>query len=200
MGVIIPPFNMHIIQPVRHTLAAESWSTTYAVALSGTDNPQTAINDADTVFRASFDQELDNQAEFLPAQGYFRTGGGLLELYTSTTGPTAGLSSQTSPPPQVSLVIRKRTASVGRRQRGRMFMPSVFLQEGDVDETGILTTLAVNAFQAAATAFLTNLNALGTLIDMRLLHSIPVAPDSTPVTNLLVQPIVRTQRRRLPQG
>lgn len=202
MGVLIPDDFMHIIQPVFLTGGVKNWSVTYAVHKgSSTNTPQVVLNQADTDFRAAFRPLLDTSMSFMPAVGYYQPlGGGPLMLLTSAVAAQPGLAARNSPPPQVATCIRKRTAFVGKAYRGRIFMPGL-LDETTVDEDGIITGAGVIAIQAKADIWLAS-RGVSNSGGLWLLHSkdigIPNPPN--PVTALLVQPIVRTQRRRLPRG
>jgi len=83
-----------------------------------------------------------------------------------------------------------------------MFLPWA-MDEGSVDEAGIITPAAVTPIQTAMNLFRTNLSSGGN--PMVLLHE-PSAPGtahpSTPgapnvVTSMIVDPLISTQRRRL---
>lgn len=120
------------------------------------------------------------------------------------TGPTAefrdpvpGTSSQTRPPSNLAVLVRKVTALGGRRNRGRMFLPAGFIAEGNVDARGFLDPALVSALQGDVDAFLTALDpsTLGAVTPVILHSEEPSAP--TPVTALRVQSLAATQRRRM---
>lgn len=201
MAQIIPPGYAHVIQPFQHSASGKAWSVTYGlvVGLAGR-TPLQVVNACDAVFRAAWRPLLDTNISFQPAVSYTNDGGAGLILTTSTVAAQAGLASRNSPPPQVAVCVRKRTARVGRAFRGRVFLPGM-IDETNVDETGIITPAGVTALQTAATSWLTNQNAQPE--SMVLLHQKDFPPGTNPptsVTSLVVQPIVRTQRRRLPKG
>lgn len=100
------------------------------------------------------------------------------------------------PMPQVALGIKKVTAFAGKAQRGRLYLPAFFLLGGDLLESGVIIGTRVTQLQTAATTTLSEL--LGHGVPMDLLHtSSDITPS--PVQQLIVAPIVRTQRRRLPR-
>lgn len=91
-------------------------------------------------------------------------------------------------PSSVSALISKVPAA-GRV--GRMFWPGV--PEADVDESGRFTAVAKTAWQNAADALYTALDA--SIYGMYIERTNPVSLD--PVLGFSVQPIIGTQRRRL---
>ena len=118
-----------------------------------------------------------------------------------TTAPcTKALSSL---PANCAVMVHKRTTRGGRRGRGRMYLPWT-IASSSVTEVGGLLAGDVTTIQNACNAWLTAMNsAVGPVV---LLHR-PSSPDiqgppSTPgspnvVTQLVVDPLIATQRRRL---
>jgi len=197
MGVEIHPGFMQVIQPITYIASGRVWSVTYGIeVLDLPANPQLDINEADDDFRAAWRPLLDSSMRFEPAVGYYQPVGGALELWTSARVAVAGLAARNSPPPQVACVIRKRTANVGKAYRGRIFMPGL-LDETNVDELGVISGAGVIAIQARADAWLAS--RAGILTNLWLFHQKSLVLP-TRITQLLVQPIVRTQRRRLPRS
>lgn len=113
---------------------------------------------------------------------------------TGAVGESGGTFVFSGTPPAASAavcyLIQKRTALGGRANRGRMYLPSV--AEANVGSDGTLTAGAVSTLQTAADAFLTDLDTAS--IPMVVLHTGVGAP--TPVTELVVQTVVATQRNR----
>lgn len=106
---------------------------------------------------------------------------------------TGGISAQ-QPAPNWSLLVRKRTAAGGRRNRGRLFLPPVALSEANIDQTGTLAGNIVTSEQTRWTSFRTSM--VSANLNPVLLHSTsPFTP--TPVTALEVQALGATQRRRM---
>lgn len=103
----------------------------------------------------------------------------------------------TTPSNQVAVLARKLTASGGRRNRGRMFLPPAYLDRQQTGPTGLIGTAYLDTYQDGLDAWRAapmGSVTIGGLIS--LLHSAaPIA--STPITNLLVETKVATQRRRL---
>lgn len=130
--------------------------------------------------------------------------------FASVTGSWPGTQATTSMPPQVATLVRKVTASGGRRGRGRMYFPGV--PETGVDDAGVISGAGVTAWTTALADFLGALTAND--VPMFLLHDpatiwtlvngqprrVPTSdpiPEPDLVTSLVVDPKVATQRRRL---
>ena len=126
-------------------------------------------------------------------------------IFDSIDGAGVGAQAAASAPQNTAYLFRKTTASGGRRNRGRMFVPGV--AEGSVSSAGVVTAGDAVAYQAAADAFESAMRIGG--FPLVILHPAIPAPepkpapaaipeaDPTPVTRLVLQPNVATQRRRL---
>jgi hypothetical protein len=104
----------------------------------------------------------------------------------------------TALPANVSVLVHKRTSLAGRQGRGRLFLPWAVIGS-NVNELGVINTVAANASQGYVTAFFAALVTGG--VPMYLLHKAAGGPDfdvePTRVTSLVLDPLVSTQRRRL---
>jgi hypothetical protein len=100
-------------------------------------------------------------------------------------------------PQNCATLIRKRTGLAGRRRQGRMYLPAPY--EGGVGPTGLIVAGDFNLLQTASNTFLAAVNSSINSEGMVILHSsgISAAPVPTPVTQLVVDPVIATQRRRL---
>lgn len=126
-------------------------------------------------------------------------------IFDSIDGVGPGIQGPNATPQNTALLFRKTTASGGRRNRGRMFVPG--LVEGSVGNTGVISTADAPAYQTAADELFDNLVTLE--CPMVILHpAVPGRPmkpatdalaaaTPTPVTALQLQPVAATQRRRL---
>jgi hypothetical protein len=114
------------------------------------------------------------------------TYGGVIFVPGEATADTA--------PPNVSLLIRKRTESGGRKNTGRLFIPKP--TEGGIDEGGRLSGGQFGAFQTASSQFLEDLQAIDGVTDVVILHT-DVDETPTVVTAFEGQQLVASQRRRL---
>jgi hypothetical protein len=108
----------------------------------------------------------------------------------------ACLASGTAVPPNVAVLVHKRTQRGGRRGRGRMFLPWTGTL-GGVNEDGTIAPTNYSSYQAAVTVFFNRLTT--NAVPMVLLHQPGLSAPGLPnlVTSLQVDPVVSTQRRRL---
>ena len=95
--------------------------------------------------------------------------------------------------PQVSLLVRKRTAVAGRKNRGRMYPPSQAYND-TYNAGGVMSAPNVATYQAAYDDFLDAMTADG--IPMVILHGGDTILSPTTVTSLQVDNLSATQRRR----
>lgn len=105
--------------------------------------------------------------------------------------PTPGEAAPSSLPNNCAYLIRKQTALGGRAGRGRMYLPPFVIQEGVIDQTGLL--------EESDRADLEEL--ISPVIFVRpafLLHdSLSPTTTPTPITGISVQQRIATQRRRM---
>jgi|SRR5687767_9892867 len=114
------------------------------------------------------------------------------ELLTRTAGSRAGESA----PINWAVLVRKQSALGGRRNRGRMFLPSGYVLDTEVTELGGLAGARQTTLQGLSNGFLTAIEAGVTYDRMVILHE--TAPSTpTVVTSLSVQSLGATQRRRM---
>lgn len=117
--------------------------------------------------------------------------------WDSSIASVVGTGAGTNLPQNTALLARKSTALGGRRGRGRMFIPGVRQQE--VSSAGVVSTTYVSAWNvnlAAISVGGTTHTAFGFLGQVQLLHETG-SQTPTEVTDLSMQNIVATQRRRL---
>lgn len=135
-----------------------------------------------------------------------------VSLLVGSDGPAGSVDSDTVPypcerdvpmaPTAMSLVVRKQTAVLGRRGRGRMFIPGV-LADGDVTASGGIEPDSAGIFQTAAEDFLSNLTATIPGVDSPiappyLLHSEGTSQTSpSAITALSPAPLVGWIRGRI---
>lgn len=114
---------------------------------------------------------------------------------------TPGTLVTTTLPPNVSVVMNKRTALAGRQYRGRMAIPGAYMPESLVNDVGIIDAGTVLLMALRAAASLGDSIAQGN--QFHLLHGLhgtpPVLPPPTPtpITSMTISPLVGTQRKRL---
>lgn len=133
-------------------------------------------------------------------------GGVVYETFSGETGQDINEPS----PVSTAIIIEKRSALSGRRNRGRMYIPAV--NDSLVDIAGNLLPVPLAAYQTEIDTFLTTVNTVlgGGEGGMYLLHSKgwngtredePADPGNAPaptkVTSLVVKSKIGTQRRRI---
>lgn len=103
-----------------------------------------------------------------------------------------GAASVESPPQNVTTLVKKTSALGGRSGRGRMFLPPFNLDETSVANNGMIDPATLVTMSAGITAAFYHVACV-------LLHdsAAPGAPGPTPITQLLLDGRVATQRRRL---
>jgi hypothetical protein len=165
------------------------------------------LNPPDVVANAVFNA-IDQIGQFLPASFSNQWSWGPVSVTvmrslgpqegtggTVVQGTNAGIA---TPPQNCALLVQKRTERGGRAGRGRMFWPLFQISETSVSPAGVVGSVEVTGWQDAMDDLLVNLNAVSQ--PMHLLHSAPpvgppLPPD--PVTALIVQTTIATQRNRL---
>lgn len=121
---------------------------------------------------------------------------GAEDIHAVVPRTDSGRSAAINSPNNCALLLHKRTARGGRRGRGRLYLPWS-MQEGAVDENGIVLSTFVTSSQVKASLWLADMITRG--VPMVLLHSTGLTTEGPPnsVTSLVVDGIVGTQRRRL---
>ena len=187
---------------LRHALVSRSAYLTFGIDCTGTD-PAAVATQLRSAFTAtnSLYTKLDANVTLLASRVSMGTDG-TEDIVGINSNPVTCMSSMVGPPPNVAVLVHKRTARGGRRGRGRMYIPWA-LATTDITEAGIITGTTVSGWQTAVDAWAASLAAgAGPLV---ILHrsSLPgttkptVAGPPNPVTSLTVDTLVATQRRRL---
>jgi hypothetical protein len=125
-------------------------------------------------------------------------GGTLFSDVNPTVVQGASISIFESPPPNVSIVIAKKTAQAGRQFRGRLFSPANNIDESSVSNAGIISGGHLTTQQGYWTHVASDI--ASNSIDIVLLHEPPLVgatPAPTDITSLSVTPLVGTNRRRI---
>lgn len=135
---------------------------------------------------------MSNQYVFEPTVCRFRTSS-LPPVVAEFGTPTTGTVDLTELPNNVAVLVQKRSASGGRQNRGRMYLPPYMWTSPAVDGAGNIAAANVNALQTRITA----LDAALTLDGHQpvILHSDPTAIP-TVITTFVVANRVATQRTR----
>jgi len=102
-----------------------------------------------------------------------------------------GASPDQVSPPNTALLVKLTTDLIGRKNRGRMYIPGV-LRDTEVNNSGVIQGAALDALEPVITGLFTAL--LITEAEPVILHSDESEP--TPVTGGTASAQVATQRRR----
>lgn len=116
-------------------------------------------------------------------------------LWQSFGGIGTSVNPNDTCPPNVQVIIDKKTGFSGRKFRGRTYLPDV--DEENVGSDGVLDSDALLAAQAFADGITTNLSSTP-FVQQVLLHTARPGPDPapTPVASYTVTPRVATLRPR----
>lgn len=195
MSVIIPPGFAQV--SIEHWLTAYNRPavTTWGIDLSGNAADADSVAQQQwSIYTTHMGPQIDSTVTIRDCRVAIGQDGGDPILGFST-GSTAGGRSAESTPPALALMITKRTNSGGRRGRGRIYIPWA-LSDTAVSENGAIAGASLTAWGSAASAWRSALAAANR--HMVLLHGsgLTAPPAPTPVENLVVNPTIRTQRRR----
>lgn len=125
-----------------------------------------------------------------------QTAAGIRRWDASVT-PAIGTAVGTLLPNNCAVLAKKSTDSGGRRNRGRMYIPSPI--ESEVDAPGIMTPAAITNWNTELAKIMPGGSihtAFGILFDAVVLHD-SGSQTPTVVTDLACQPKIATQRRRM---
>lgn len=193
--MIIPPGFIGCRLPIRHSTVTRPAMITFGVDNnSGLTDPVLLADAISNCFNGALEMAavIDNGCTCGPLEvAIGQDGGDPILGVASFSFP--GLRAASSVTPNVALLVRKRTALGGRKNRGRFFIPWS-VREDQVDEGGIIAAADVTTAQNAVTTTLSTLQTAN--LPMVILHQ---ADSAVPplVTSLTVDALVATQRRRL---
>ena len=199
MALVIPPGFGNAAFIFSSDVGTPEFVTTIGVDLSGFGGDFVlAANSIMIQFATAFEDELGAEITL-----------NRVNLAVGQDGPGGSVDSDipaipmtrsgTQVPVAMSAIARKVTNDLGRRGRGRMFLPHS-LVTSEVDESGNISSGRVTTLQAALDAFYDGLvdNPIDPAFSAPpvLLHgSAPV--DPTPITGLTVAPLVGWIRGRI---
>ena len=166
---------------------------TLGVALA---NPAAGPDDVATTAAAGWTSSIRNEqvSEITLASVLVKFGPNDLGPSTEQPVGLAGTAAAGSAAPNTAVLVRKVTALGGHAGRGRMFIPGIL--ETQVGSNGFITPSALTGWQDELDNFFTFMEASD--LPPVVLHS-EGSPLSTPteIVQLIVDPRVATQRRRL---
>lgn len=195
MGVIVPIDEAQVALVWKVTARTDEMVSTIGV------RPQVSMS-APTIATAVYASALgsglmvaantSNQGTIVGVRAYLQTASGFIQgddivnvVGTRSVGP---------PPPQCAVLCQKRTGFGGRRNRGRMFLPGLLLDEAaEVSAAGEINGTRRGQIEGYVDAFLTALD--GNDLTPVLFHSDGSA--STVISSLTVLSTLATQRSRI---
>lgn len=194
MGAIIPEGFAQVLQRMRLGGADRDYLVTYGVSLESGASVAMA-NSLHSAFALNWDDVLSDSYTMPGCIVREGTGSGDPITWESTNSAIVGAITSGVFPPNTAVLVKKTTASGGRRNRGRMFIPAV-ISEAGVNNSGQIDPAFLAARQTIADDFLDDTIGVTGVGNMVILHS--EAPSTpTTVTSLIVDQTVATQRRRL---
>lgn len=158
-------------------------------SLGGEDDPVVIATGYKNAWLASFTEAQTDETNF--ASVLVKFGPNIDGVSTELPVNVVGGRDVLTEAPNTALLVQKRTATGGRRGRGRMFVPG--LDQDDVTGAGKLTSTALALWQGKADEFLGH--AAIAAFPPVLLHADAGGPHA--LTDLVVSTTVATQRRRL---
>ena len=184
---------------LRWTLTGdlEEMVSTIGITLDGTsETPEAVAQSVATYWLAAWPAaSLSNAYQFVGATAYVGQDGGPPASGEYLINSSGG-SSSAKLPNNCAVLVRKNTGTGGRRNRGRMYLPAGYIDEGQVDNLGVINGAVVTSMQSQMNAFRTALAGSGEVGVPVILHSeLPSTP--TVVTSFSVQTRIATQRKRL---
>ena len=195
---------------LRHDSLVREAVVTYALLDDSADQTATVwAQFAQDEFADAWKASLDNQVAITQTTAIKGDGTEVFTTGVSSSAPVYGTGSKSSLPPSCALLIKKSTGLGGRKQRGRCYIPWT-LAEGLVDEVGHIDNGERTNMQNAANAWLAALSGTGYFMALagrtydrawNIPNRVLLAVENRgEVTSLLAEPVIATQRRRMPRA
>lgn len=192
MSIQIPPGFAHIDMAFRHSSYQRDAHVTFGVDIQG--DPTFVATGVLGSWLTEWNGRLDSEVTLREVTATIGQDGGD-PVIDSVTNSTAGGRSGASGTVALAVLVSKRTGLGGRRNGGRWFLPWM-VADTEISELGIVTAGVVTLLQTRADNFLGSLEDAS--LPMVILHrtGVSAVPAPTPVTSLLVDGVISTQRRR----
>lgn len=198
MSLVIPPGYGNAAFILTGPVGTQPYVTTCGIDISefGGDHVH-AANTAFRAFAGAFDGEMTSQLTLdrvTLAVGQDGPGGSV----DSDDAPVAFTRTGQFPPTSLSVIARKVTNDLGRRGRGRMFIPGI-ASENEVDQDGSLVPArraAINLLLEDFRERLLDTSAGQIAAPPVLLHS-SAPTEPTPITSFVVSDLVGWIRGRI---
>lgn len=198
MPKIVPPGFADVTLIWTQTGDNEPFFSTFGVELAaGVTDPVAVANNVNGIWQSAWTPaSMSNQGVFVGTRVTLGSDGPDPGATGESLVNVAGTSSSAHLPSNCAALSRKITSLGGRRNRGRMFLPSLYLNEGNVDQNGIIAGAALTSMRTQQDAFLTGLQGSALIDNMVIFHSAaPATP--TPVIDVTIEQKIATQRRRM---
>lgn len=187
--MIIPTGYAHVQHFFSGGAAPNGAAVTYGVQLTGSVGGSTRAAELHDAFADAWMSQVTSQITL--SETRIKYGPNSVGPTYSFTTAVNGTNGGPPTPPNTAFIIEKKAALGGRKNRGRFYLPGV-----DGDEylaNGQISSSRLTGLISACTTFF---NALVTLESpMVILHA--TTSDPTTVTELVPDPVLGTQRRRL---
>lgn len=187
--MIIPPGFAH----VQHFFAGfglpNGAAVTYGIAGFGVSTPEAAAELLHDAYRTTILTLCSNAIELRETR--VKYGPNATGPFGSHIETFAGALAVPMVAPNTAVLVEKRTESGGRSGRGRFYVPGA--GETAVLDSGSINPASLPLWQTEANDFLALIET--SFVGMVLLHN--ASSDPTTVTNLTIDPVAATQRRRL---
>nr|CRY95213.1 hypothetical protein [uncultured prokaryote] len=201
MPLIIPPGYASAAFVLNGPIGTQPFISTIGldVRAAGGDY-QNAANQAMAIYAQNFMPSTSNQLTLERVVLSIGQDGGDAPTVESNLPGQPGEATGDFLPLSNALLLNKRTSRLGRRGRGRMFIPGV-LKDNVVDVNGRVLNVTVAAFDLVAAAFIDELtegDIVGPAMPPVLLHNAGIgAGDPDLITSLTVNPVIGTVRKRI---
>lgn len=196
-----------VVQALLRSDMSRAAEVTFALNVAGVPSPavaQDAIDDFQTNFVAAIGPVLDSQVTI--EQPTIKLGDGSTVPFEAIGAApvSVGGAAGTKLPPNVALLVKKRTGVGGRKNHGRTYFPFV-LEDPQVNENGTLVPASQAALDLQMGAFLSQLSLDTTPMCIpNKTFNVPLAPHFVTalhtgplVTSFVCESLIATQRRRL---
>lgn len=182
--------------PFHHASAART-----AFCIVGSDytgapeDLPTACDEFLSTFNDHFGDALDSQITLGPCTVRARPPFTADPIAASGSATFSDGTTSDVAPSNCAVLLKKGTARGGRKGRGRLYLPWA-VGEGQVTDVGTLDPALVASYNSRAASWLANPDATG-VSELLLLHTDAADGLGNPLTSLVCDPLLATQRRRL---
>lgn len=190
--MFIPEGYGHVVADISLTGDSERMAVTFGISLQGGPFVQTVADAISTELGDWLRPIMSSHYRYEGCDVAVKEAPGDPVHWLSTAGAGPGAEAATTLPQNNAWLFQKRSSSGGRKNRGRMFVPSV--QESLVDNAGNVDASARAALTSGAQNFLAGLITVS--MPMVILHTSPLDTPAA-VVSLTCDEKIATQRRRL---